>query len=80
MNNKLKVFDCEFAAKITVAAYSPRQAAERAARILDNEHCYLAFVHEAYLTALDPMELSAPPPVPERDLPKEREINDEVPL
>lgn len=62
--NKLKVYDCEFAAKITVAAYSPRQAADRAARILDNPHCFLTFVHHAYQTACDLDELEPKPEVP----------------
>jgi len=57
--NKLHVYDCEFAAKITVAAYSPRQAADRAAAILDSPHCFLTFVHHGYQNAIDPMELAS---------------------
>ena len=60
----MKLYDVEFAAKITVAANSQREALHFAYDIIDNQHCYPTYVHTsfAYPEPLDTSTLDEPSP------------------
>jgi hypothetical protein len=61
----MKLYEVEFAAKITVAANSQREALHLAYDIIDNPHCYPTYVHTsfAYPEPLDTSTLDEPSPI-----------------
>jgi hypothetical protein len=71
MNSNKKLYDVEFAAKITVAAANQREAVHLAFEIIDNPHCYPIFVHETYgyPGPLDMSQLDQPSPTSVRPEP-----------
>ena len=60
----MKLYEVEFAAKITVAANSQREALQFAYDIIDNQHCYPIGIHAAYAypEPLDTSTLDEPGP------------------
>ena len=71
----MKLYTVEFAATLTVAAHSQREALHLAYDILDNPHCYPTYIHSTYAVnpPLDTSKLdevspiTRPTPAPEID-------------